>query len=111
MTVTITKRTPDGYWATFGDDSSKFARLERSLYRDRKGVVFVPAAGFGDEREMFRAADRDGGSLMVHEGHVYIRLDWARFEYRDHPYLGIYRRWIRILAAHAKASARKEARS
>jgi hypothetical protein len=110
MSVTITERTPDGYWVTLGDDASKFARWERSIYRDRNGEIFVPAADFGDESKMFLAADREGVSLMVREGHVYTPLDWARFEHPDNPCIGIYDRWIKILDEHAKASVRKEAR-
>jgi len=48
------------------------------------GIVFLPAAFFGNEQEIFLCCGYDSAEVVRHEGQIYAEADWLAAEFPEH---------------------------
>ncbi len=48
------------------------------------GIVFLPAALFGNEQEIFLCCGYDGAEVVQHDGLTYAAADWLTAEFPEH---------------------------
>ncbi len=61
--------------------NKKIPRWQRTTGLSSDGVVFVPAALAGNEREAFLCAGYDGTPVATHLDHFYVPADWLAAEF------------------------------
>lgn len=53
---------------------------QRTVIRDGD-VLYIPAVIVGSEMEIFLCASYDGTSVMNHEDHLFVSIDWVLKEF------------------------------